>query len=192
MQKPFHLKSRKIVITGGPAVGKTALIDQLSSLDYRCYPEIIREFTQLEAENKSRDSLLSNPIVFADDSEDFNRRLLQGRAQQYYDSKEHETGPVFFDRGLPDVLAYMDFFDQTYPQEFIDTCRILKYDQVFILPPWKEIFKEDEGRFETFEEGKRLYHQLIHRYAALGYEPIVVPKDSVANRIDFILSTITN
>ncbi|NND64299.1 MAG: ATP-binding protein [Flavobacteriaceae bacterium] len=184
------MKTRRIVITGGPAVGKTALIDHLESLNYHCFPELIREFTMEETENKSEEALLSNPIVFADDSMEFNQRLLNGRAQQFYSSKELNEGLIFFDRGLPDVLAYMDFFNQTYPQDFIDTCSVLKYDEVFILPPWQEIFKEDEGRFESYQEGLRLYDQLLNRYSELGYQPIVVPKDTVEHRVKFILSSL--
>ncbi|MEL6810364.1 MAG: ATP-binding protein [Bacteroidota bacterium] len=185
------MKTKKIVITGGPAVGKTSLIQALEAKDYFCFPEVIREFTLEETENKQPEALKSNPIVFADDSLLFNQRLIQGRSQQFLEAEKLEQDYVFFDRGLPDVLAYMDLFDQTYGEDFIHVCKELVYDKIFILPPWKEIFSTDEGRFETYEEGIDLYKHLTHRYSALGYQPIVVPIGTISERLDFIFNCLS-
>ncbi|WP_461303664.1 AAA family ATPase [Aureisphaera sp.] len=186
------MKTKRIVITGGPATGKTALIESLEALGYECYPEIIREFTKEEVENKSGQDLQSNPIVFADDALAFNKRLLRGRQQQYESSLSSENELVFFDRGVGDVLAYMDFFDQEYDDHFTSTCENIPYDTIFILPPWKEIFGVDEGRFEDFEEAIKLYDHLKECYTSFGHTPIIVPKDTVENRIAFILSELSD
>lgn len=190
LHKAIELETKRIVITGGPSVGKTALIESLQRQDYFCYPEIIRDFTSAETASKDVKALKSNPIVFAEDSLDFNKRLLEGRKEQFYHSQGQEEAFIFFDRGIPDVLAYMDFFNQTIPKEFTETCQALRYNHIFILPPWKDIFTEDESRFETFEEGSKLYLQLLESYQGLGYEPIVVPRNTIDNRVAFVLSTI--
>ncbi|MBX2828273.1 MAG: ATP-binding protein [Flavobacteriaceae bacterium] len=186
------MKTKRIVITGGPATGKTSLIAGLTAMGYECYPEIIREFTKEEVENKSTEELQSNPIVFADDSLTFNKKLLHGRQKQFETSLESEGEYIFFDRGVGDVLAYMDFFDQEYDNYFTEICLNTAYDAVFILPPWREIFGLDEGRFEDFEEAIKLYGYLKDRYESFGLSPITVPKDTVANRIDFILSQLSD
>ena len=189
--KQKHLKAKKIVITGGPSVGKTSLIKSLEELDYTCFPEVIREFTSEESKNKDYETLTSNPIVFADDSLAFNKRLLAGRAQQYEAAEKMVGKLAFFDRGLPDVLAYMDLFDQPYGEDFIKACTSMPYDKVFILPPWKEIYSNDEGRFETYTEGEHLYQHLTNRYAAFGYDPVVVPTGSITERLDFIFNCLS-
>lgn len=184
------MKTKRVVITGGPATGKTSLIEFLKTLDYPCFPEIIREFTIEETEDKDTATLQSNPIVFADDSLSFNQRLINGRNSQYQDSLTLDNPCVFFDRGLPDVLAYMDFFNQEYDSNFTDICQQAAYDTVFILPPWKEIFEGDGERFETFSEATQLHDHLVERYTYFGRPPIEVPKGSVKERIDFILKTL--
>jgi len=185
------LKAKKIVITGGPSVGKTSLIKSLEALDYLCFPEVIREFTSEESKNKNSESLTSNPIVFADDSMAFNKLLIEGRSQQYLTAEKMVGKLAFFDRGLPDVLAYMDLFEQTYGDDFIQACASKPYDKVFILPPWKEIYSNDEGRFETYEEGEHLYQHLTNRYLAFGYDPVVVPTGSITERLDFIFNCLS-
>jgi len=182
------LKTKRIVITGGPSVGKTSLIESLKSLDYVCFPEVIREFTIEETENKTTENLKSNPIVFADDSLLFNQRLIAGRSKQYKESQQLNSNYIFFDRGLPDVLAYMDFFDQTYDATFTKVCEEMPYDMVFILPPWETIFALDGERYESYEELIQLNEFLTERYTHFGNVPLVVPKDSVDQRVQFILN----
>jgi predicted ATPase len=182
------LKTKRIVITGGPSVGKTSLIENLKSLDYVCFPEVIREFTIAETENKATENLKSNPIVFADDSVLFNQRLIAGRAKQYQESQQLDSDYIFFDRGLPDVLAYMDFFGQTYDATFTKVCEDMAYDMVFILPPWETIFALDGERYESYEELIQLNEFLTERYTHFGNAPIVVPKDTVSERVQFIIN----
>lgn len=135
-------------------------------------------------------SFVSNPLVFVDDAHQFNKNLLQGRAKHFKQSIKVNAAVSFFDRGVPDVLAYMDFFGQSYGEDFIAYCEIHRYDQIFIVPPWKEIYKTDEERLETFEEAENIHKALWNTYSRFGYRPVLVPKDSVSQRIDFILQTL--
>lgn len=183
-----RLIPKRIVITGAPGTGKTSLVDLLQETGYYCFPEIIREFTSEEIKNGDPATFSSNPIVFANDSLDFNRRLIEGRVSQYLQSGQLGKEIVFFDRGLPDVLAYMDFFDQDYGEEFTNTISEHKYDQVFILPPWLDIYKGDDGRYESFEEAEHLHRHLYDTYEAFGYDPVIVPKGPVSNRLEFLLN----
>ncbi|MEP4947750.1 MAG: ATP-binding protein, partial [Flavobacteriaceae bacterium] len=96
----------------------------------------------------------------------------------------------FFDRGVPDVLAYMDFFNQPYPQDFVEVCENHKYDSIFVVPPWKEIYVSDNERLETFAEAEKIHHALINTYSKFGYNPIIVPKNPVDVRIAFVLETL--
>ena len=75
---------------------------------------------------------------------------------------------------------------------FDAACRELKYSKIFILPPWEEIYVSDDARYENYEQAKLIYNHLTETYQSYGYELIEVPKDSVDNRILFILDKISN
>ncbi len=196
---PFHyfvgkiqtrLANIRVVITGAPGTGKTAIVKTLEAMGYPCHHEIIREMTSSAREGTSQEISAPNPLLFVDDAMEFNRQLLLGREKQFLRAAE-TAGPInFFDRGIPDVLAYMDFFDQPYGKEFKRFAQDHRYDAVFFVPPWEDIYVRDNERLESFPEAEALHHSLVDTYTQFGYIPVEVPKDTVANRISFILETL--
>ncbi len=133
---------------------------------------------------------VSNPLVFVKDPMEFNKQLISGRKQHYDHSQIIKESLCFFDRGIPDVLAYMDFFGQEYPESFKNIGTDNRYDHIFILPPWKSIYISDNERLESFEEAQELHKHLSHTYKNLGYHPIIVPKAPIAERTSFVLENI--
>ncbi len=180
------MRPKKIVITGGPGTGKTSLIRDLEGSGFFCYHEIIRDLTSEAIDGADPAEFRTNPLAFVDDPFAFNRRILDGRLQQFNEASESEENLVFFDRGIPDVLAYMDYFDQQYNEEFIQVCRIHKYDEVIILPPWEKIYKSDNERFESFEEATALHLELIKTYEFFDYNPISLPTGSLEERSKYL------
>ena len=176
-------KTKKIAIIGSPASGKTSIINQLMKKGHVCMEEISRKIT-LKAQNKGVDQVfLKDPILFSD-------QLLAARKQQFIDAGTANRPFVFFDRGLPDVIAYLDYIDSDYSKEYINSCKKYKYDKVFILMPWKEIYVRDNERYETFEQATEIHKYLIKWYTSFNYELIEVPQSKVKNRVDFILNNI--
>ena len=176
------MNKKIILLIGGPSSGKTTLINHLEAEGHICYPEISREVI-LKAREEGVDYLfLENPMLFSE-------RLLEGRIKQFEKATTEEK-TVFIDRGIPDVVAYMDFIGDSYPAEFVAACETYKYDKVFLLPPWEEIYVSDDARYENYEQAKLIYNHLTETYQNYGYELIEVPKDSVDNRILFILDKI--
>jgi predicted ATPase len=172
-----------IVIIGGPGTGKSTIIDGLVAKGFCCYPEISRQVT-LEAKKQGIEQLfLENPLLFSE-------LLLEGRKKQYTDASDEKQEIVFIDRGIPDVLAYMHYIGDSYPAHFDLACRENVYTKIFILPPWEEIYVSDEARYENFEQAKLIHNHLVETYKSYGYELIEVPKDSLDNRILFILDQI--
>tara|TARA_R110002012_G_scaffold38153_5_gene106575 strand:+ start:8422 stop:8985 length:564 start_codon:yes stop_codon:yes gene_type:complete len=186
------LGKHKVVITGAPGTGKTSIVNGLESKGFYCFHEIIRDMTSKAKQEGQSEEYISNPLVFVDDALQFNKDLLEARTTHYKRSINLDEVISFFDRGIPDVLAYMDYFGQDYDDFFISNCENYKYDSVFIVPPWKEIYVSDNERMETFEEAENIHHSLVKTYSQFGYDPIEVPKDAVPNRIDFILETLKN
>lgn len=175
------VSAQKIVITGGPGTGKTSIINTLQARGYNCFPEISRQVT-LEAREQGIEQLfLSRPLLFSE-------RLLEGRKKQFQDASEHTNQYVFLDRGIPDVLAYMDYIGDEYPPLFHKACEEYRYDKVFLLPPWKAIYKSDNERYESFEQSEEIYNYLKSAYTKHHYNLIEVPRDTVVKRTDFIIS----
>lgn len=183
-------KLERIVITGAPGTGKTSVIEALKNKGYHIFPEVIREFTAQETATQEEPQTATNPIVFAKDSLDFNQKLMDGRKKQFNAALEITPGPLFYDRGLPDVLAYMDYFDQSYGPDFEQLCASHRYDRVYIMPPWEEIFHSDGGRFETYQQALDLHESLLTRYSAFDYQLLTVPKDTVAARVEHIMKSL--
>ncbi|TNJ42467.1 ATP-binding protein [Tamlana fucoidanivorans] len=177
------MTTNKIVITGGPGTGKSSLINELIKRNHICLEEISRAVT-LKAQKEGIEQLfLTNPLLFSD-------LLLKGRLEQYKLAEKHADKTVFFDRGVHDVLAYMDYIGDTYPQRFKEACSHSKYDAVFILKPWKDIYTSDNERYENFEQAQHIHKHLVNTYEAYNYTLIDVPFDTVENRTDFILNTL--
>ena len=180
----------KIVITGGPGTGKTSIIKELDKRNYFCYQEVIRELT-LEAKNEGNlEDLSTNPIAKVNDALGFNLKLLNGRINQYKDSKNLKDKIIFFDRGVADVLGYMDYFKQSYDAIFTDACKENKYTRIFLLPPWEEIYISDNERFESYDEAVEIHHALKKIYEVFGYEIIEVPFGTIKERTDYILESL--
>jgi predicted ATPase len=169
-----------VVIIGGPGTGKTTIIDGLLKRGFCCYPEVSREVT-MEAKKQGIEQLfLENPLLFSE-------LLLEGRKKQFENAIRECDEVVFLDRGIPDVLAYMHYIGDSYPPHFDHACVDHKYTKIFILPPWEEIYESDDERYENYEQAKLIYNHLVETYEKYGYHLIHVPKDTVDNRIMFIL-----
>lgn len=181
------MKTKRIVITGGPATGKTAIVDKLKVLGYSCYEEVIRKLTAEAQESGDIVEQHSNPIALVTDALEFNQKLINLRLDDYKEANEKLN---FYDRGMPDVLAYMSYFDQEIPSHFEEVCKNHIYDTVFILPPWKKIFGTDSERFENFKQAKAIFSSLKKTYELFGYQCIEVPKASIEKRTRFILTSI--
>ena len=102
---------KKIVLIGGPGTGKSTVLNALEELNFHCMPEVSREVT-LEAQKKGIQQLfLTEPLLFS-------KLLLEGRERQYIEANKSDSNVVFFDRGLPDVYAYLEYSEDDYPGYF--------------------------------------------------------------------------
>jgi predicted ATPase len=177
------LNPKKIVITGGPGTGKSTIINALLEKNYTCLEEISRDVT-LEAQKKGIDQLfLTKPLLFSE-------LLLEGRLQQFKTAKSLNTDVVFFDRGIPDVLAYMDYIGDNYPDSFKKASKKFNYDTVFICKPWKAIYTPDNERYESFSQAEKIHQYLLKTYTSYNYTPIDVPFGSITERTNFIINTL--
>lgn len=171
----------RIVLTGGPGSGKTEVIRSLSQRGLCCAEEVSRQVT-LEAQKSGISQLfLEDPLLFS-------LKLLEGRIRQFADVQNIREEFCFFDRGIPDVGAYMAYKNEEIPVEFKEAERKHQYDKIFFFPFWKEIYKSDNERYESPEEAEQIQHFIRRSYELLGYKLIEVPKMSIPDRVEFILN----
>ncbi|UZO80177.1 ATP-binding protein [Aquimarina sp. ERC-38] len=170
---------RKVVITGGPSTGKTSIIEHLEADNSVCLHEVSRKIT-LEAQRKGVTQL------FLKDPSLFSKKLLEGRIAQFKEAEACETSPVYIDRGIPDIIGYLDYAHQKIEEPFKQAAENYRYEQVFILPPWQKIHITDNERYENYEQASDIYQYVLGAYNLYGYHCIQVPFGTVEERCKFI------
>ena len=175
---------KKIVIAGGPSTGKSSLVSELTRMGYRCKEEVSREIIR-EGKKRGIDHFfLTHPI-------EFSTKLLTRRVFDFEKAEKSGEKIIFFDRGLPEIIGYLECFGLTAPDEFVQKCKMHRYSNpVFITPVWKEIYKVDDERYESYEEAKRIDRFLRNTYLRFNYKLVDTPLTSIEKRAKFILETL--
>ena len=172
--------SRFIVVTGGPGAGKSSLIDALERRGFARSVEAGRAIIQDQAAIGGPALPWSDPSLFAE--------LMLAWEMRSHRMARAAEGPVFFDRGVPDVVGYLRLTGRPVPAHMERACRMVRYNRrVFVAPPWPDIFTQDAERKQGFEEAVATHDALVATYAGCGYELVTLPRLSVAERVRFVL-----
>lgn len=169
-----------IVITGGPGTGKTSICRYLKTNGYQCFPEVAREII--------REGIIPPMSEVDSKNRGFGKLVLEKRIEYFNESLKHSLS--FFDRGIPDSLVYSLYMDKKPNQNLVKSIKKYRYDLVFILPPWKEIYLKDDIRQEEFIISEKLFELTQKAYEESGYLLFEVPRLSIPERANFIISTI--
>lgn len=177
---PLSLESMVYVITGGPGFGKTTLLHLLAEKGFSVCPETAREILSSNESVTEWTERKKLPV-------DFERKVTEKRMNFLLATDPNTT--AFSDRGLPDQIAY-SWFKQKVPsnyiEEVVNTCRYAPY--VFVTPPWKEIYSQDEIRTENFAEACEINSCVLKAYLHYGYQIIDLPLRYPEERVNFILN----
>ncbi len=172
----------KYIITGAPGTGKTAIINALIEKGYNCAKEISREII-------AEQLATGGDILPWKDQIAFENHIATLRAQQYHKIPKDKL--CFFDRSSIDCIAYLDANKIETTTEIAEAIKECVFNKnVFIAPFWKEIYINDKERVEDIESAINIERSLIKTYEKLGYTLIEIPKTSIKERVDFILSKI--
>lgn len=173
--------TRRIVITGGPGAGKSTLLAVLAARGYRCVDENARAVIR----QRKAVGLAPRPAPLA-----FAQQILRLDVAAY----EHAgtaDGPVFFDRSALDALGMLDELGALTPSALHDALRTYRYTSpVLLLPPWREIYRTDTERDQSFEDSVRVHDALARWYVRCGYALVTVPPAPVDERCAFVLGTL--
>jgi predicted ATPase len=171
------------VITGGPGSGKTTLIDALAEAGFARTIEAGRAIIQDQTAIDGPALPTRDPVLFAE--------LMLSWELQSYRSAQAQDGPVFFDRGIPDIAGYYRLIGKAVPPHVTAATERFRYNRrVFAAPPWPEIFGQDVERKQTYEEAVRTFEAVTGAYRDFGYELVLLPLAPVAQRVEFILDAI--
>lgn len=169
------------VLTGGPGSGKTTLVERLTALGYATAPEAGRAIV--------RDQVaIGGPLRPEADPVAFLEAILQWELRSYRWAAAL-AGPVFFDRGLPDVAGAYRQLGRPVPAHVVAAVTAFRYAPVVLVaPPWPEIYVHDEERKHSWESAVRTYEVMVEAYGAAGYQLVELPRVPVEERVAFVLS----
>lgn len=170
--------AKYFILTGAPGVGKTSLRQELEKVSIKCVPEPARIVLAEQRATQGEALPEKNSKLFCD-------KLVE-RSVQAYVASQYCDGPVIFDRGIPDNIAYAGCFDLD-TATYVTEAKKYPYNKtVFLLSPWEEIYATDDERRMNFNQVCE-FHKLIYAaYNELGYNLVEVPRGTVQERADFV------
>lgn len=167
------------IITGGPGSGKTSLIAALAAQGLHHMPEAGRAIIRDQA------AIGGTALPWAD-REAFAALMLGWEMRSWHEA-HRLSGPVIFDRGLPDIIGYLRVCDLPVPASLEKAADLFRYGgHIFIAPPWSEIFENDTERKQDFALAQATHAAMVEVYTSLGYELVSLPLVTVSQRTEFI------
>ncbi|KAA0993328.1 AAA family ATPase [Dyadobacter aurulentus] len=170
----------KIIISGGPGAGKSSLLGGLEKAGFCCIPEVSRKLIRGQVEAGT------NMVPWVDLA-GFARLCLEEMVRDF--EYAGNNGLTFFDRGIPDIIAYLRFGGLDVDHAYLIAAKKYRYAcNVFVAPSWEAIYVNDAERWQTFAEANALYFEIKKMYTTLGYHVIELPFASVGERVEFTLT----
>ncbi len=165
-----------VMISGCSGGGKSTLLSELARREYAVVAEPALRVVAEEREGDGR----ALPWV---DAAAFSQRALAMSIADHQAAR----GLTFFDRGVVDAGVAITARGGKLPT---DALAHYRYDQVFLVPSWPEIYEVNDDRRHSLEKALRDYKRVRAAYLHAGYDPIILPRDSVEARADFILTNL--
>jgi len=173
------MTDRFIVLSGCSGGGKSTLLEALRRRGHATVEEPGRRIVQKELATDGMALPWRDLAAFA------RRAIAMALADR--EAMRDQPGLVFFDRGWIDAASALEA--QTGEPALAALAGQHRYNaRVFLTPPWPEIYKSDPERRHGFDAALAEYERLERTYPTLGYETVILPKVSVAERADFVLA----
>ena len=168
------------VITGGPSSGKSTVIRLLKDQGFQTTIELARHYIDLQRMNgRSTEEIRAN-------QRQFQHKVLNLQIEQERRLDPQEV--VFLDRGLPDELAYYQYFNLPPDEKLIEYLNQNTYKKIFIMDLLP--LDKDYARTEDVEAQKTLHQLIIDTYKKRSEPVVMVPVLPPKERVKFILDNL--
>lgn len=175
------------VFSGGPAAGKTTLLEHLAKAGLQVIEEdarkIIREQVQVQG----------TALPWKDKALYF-QMMLDASVKSYkavYGTGSSEI--CLFDRGVLDAICYATLIDLRVTPKMDQVATACRYNSlVFLLPPWEEIYHTDTQRKQSWSEAVATYEVIKSVYRRYGYQVKEVPTGTLDDRRDFVMDVLND
>ena len=169
-----------VVISGCSGGGKSTLIDELAARGFSVQPEAGRQIVKEQLSIDGDGVPWQNRIKFME--------LCMDRSIHFYNTASTLDAPVFFDRSIIEFISGYPHIGHPTPKRFADAVSRYPYaSRVFMTPPWEELFAQDAERRHSFDAAVAEFEFLSKKgYPESGYEVVMIPKDTVQARADFL------
>ncbi|MDY6987866.1 MAG: AAA family ATPase [Thermodesulfobacteriota bacterium] len=160
------------VISGAPSSGKTTLVEELERRGYRVIHEVARAIIETGREQgRTLEEIRS-------DKESFQNLVLNTKIAIESELPKDEV--IFFDRAIPDSIAYFDVAGLNAKEAVAKSPRN-RYKKIFLLD--RLPYLKDGARTEDRQAAAILDQRLEASYSALGYEVIRIGVMPVKERL---------
>ena len=168
------------ILSGCSGGGKSALLKRMEVRGFPVIEEAGRRIVKAEIARDSDGLPWKNPQKFA--------LLAAELVEQDLRMQIHSEDISFIDRSIVDLYAYLCQLKLSTPEKLTNLLKQMRFQRrVFMVPPWLEIYEEDDERRKSYTEAVNEFQFLIKTYEQFGYELIFVPKLTVDERTDFVL-----
>lgn len=172
-----------VVLTGCSGGGKSTLLAALARRGHEVRPEAGRQVVREQMH------LGGDALPWADAAKFVE--LAASRTLYLFNTVEPRGRAVFFDRSLVDLASFLDMKGISVPAALRRAVEAYRYaPDVFVTPPWRDIYASEAERPKPFEEAGREYDALVEGYRAAGYRLVEVPRLDVERRADFVLAAL--
>ena len=167
------------VIAGGPCSGKTTLLRAMQDQGFRAEVETAERLLEAGiAEGKTAESLRAEPI-------EWQRMVLQ-KDYEMFDALPTRT-PVFTDTSFIEAVVFSSRTGIGMGPGVESWLRTRRYRKVFFLEPL-EAYEQSQVRMESRDLARQISAEVLECYGEYGYEPVMVPAGTLAERVAFVLA----
>ena len=168
------------MLTGGSGSGKSTIIAALKARGFLCVEEVGRQVVKEQLRSGGDATPWQDRGRF--------RELLFARSVAAFEQVAETARPVFFDRGIVESVAYAGVLGVPVPPHHRAAVERYRYAaDVFVTPPWREIYANDTERRQSWDDAVADYEANCGAYREAGYRLVEVPRAPVAERVDFVL-----
>ena len=176
------VNEKGVLLSGAPGSGKSTLLTCLRELGYSGVDEPARQILAEQRPIGGAGVPEGNPSLFVD--------LLLSRSISQYQAAAVAGSLLFFDRGIPDNIAYASLFNLEFERGWKAT-ETFQYNRlVFFTPNWEAIYSHDEERKMSFQDASKMGDHLREIYQKAGHTVVDLPLDSPKERARFVLNAL--